>query len=68
MAKQYGDRWKVVGDICEGGQGVVYRVTDITRELPGEWALKRGATGPRRPAGRTRSGVVSSRIAYISRP
>jgi serine/threonine protein kinase len=41
MVKAYGDRWKVVDTISAGGQGDVYRVTDATRELPGEWALKR---------------------------
>jgi serine/threonine protein kinase len=41
MAKAYGDRWKVVSTISAGGQGDVYRVTDATGELAGEWALKR---------------------------
>ena len=41
MAKAYGDRWKVVSPISAGGQGDVYRVTDATGELAGEWALKR---------------------------
>jgi Protein kinase domain len=41
MAKAYGDRWKVVSTISAGGQGDVYRVTDVTGELTGEWALKR---------------------------
>ena len=41
MAKAYGDRWKVVDTISAGGQGDVYRVTDATGELAGEWALKR---------------------------
>jgi serine/threonine protein kinase len=40
-AKAYGNRWKVVGGISGGGQGDVYRVTDLTGELAGEWALKR---------------------------
>lgn len=41
MAKAYGGRWKVVSTISAGGQGDVYRVTDATGELAGEWALKR---------------------------
>jgi serine/threonine protein kinase len=41
MAKIYGDRWKIVSNISGGGQGDVYRVTDKTGELSGEWAMKR---------------------------
>ena len=41
MAKIYGKRWKVVGNISAGGQGVVFRVTDECQEFDGEWALKR---------------------------
>jgi serine/threonine protein kinase len=41
MAKAYGGRWKVVSTISAGGQGDVYRVTDVTGDLAGEWALKR---------------------------
>ncbi len=41
MPKLYGNRWKVIGNISEGGQGVVFRVADESHELDGEWALKR---------------------------
>ncbi len=41
MAKSYGKRWKVVESIGAGGQSEVFRVTDASNELPGEWALKR---------------------------
>jgi serine/threonine protein kinase len=41
MAKAYAGRWKVVSTISAGGQGDVYRVTDATGQLTGEWALKR---------------------------
>jgi hypothetical protein len=41
MAKIYGNRWETVGTISAGGQGDVFRVTDQSRQLQGEWALKR---------------------------
>jgi serine/threonine protein kinase len=41
MAKIYGNRWKLVESINAGGQGDVFRVTDESGKLPGEWALKR---------------------------
>jgi serine/threonine protein kinase len=41
MAKIYGNRWKLIESINAGGQGDVFRVTDESKELSGEWALKR---------------------------
>jgi serine/threonine protein kinase len=43
MSKErlFGARWKVVGNLREGGQGWVYRVIDTTGEFGGEYALKR---------------------------
>jgi len=41
FASVYGKRWKVLGNISAGGQGVIFRVTDQSQELEGEWALKR---------------------------
>lgn len=43
MAKKYGDRWQIVDapPLGTGGQGTVYRVTDMTKQLDGEFALKR---------------------------
>lgn len=39
--KLYGGRWKVIGNLKEGGQSWVYRVTDAEGKLEGEFALKR---------------------------
>jgi len=39
--KIYGQRWKTLSSLGEGGQGFVYRVSDLTGAEPGEWALKR---------------------------
>ncbi len=41
VAKTYGGRWTIVSTISAGGQGDVYRVTDRTGELSGQWAMKR---------------------------
>ncbi|MBL8552194.1 MAG: serine/threonine protein kinase [Hyphomonadaceae bacterium] len=41
MAKRYGGRWEIVGDVDRGGQAQVYRVRDVTGALEGEYALKR---------------------------
>lgn len=41
MAKLYGDRWRTVGNLGQGGQSVVYRVVDSRAEYEGEYALKR---------------------------
>jgi serine/threonine protein kinase len=41
MAKIYGNRWLVKKSLNEGGQSFVFIVEDKTRELPGEYALKR---------------------------
>jgi hypothetical protein len=40
-AQVYGNRWKNVGSLGEGGQGFVFRVSDLTGDRNGEWALKR---------------------------
>jgi serine/threonine protein kinase len=40
-ATVYGQRWKNLGSLGEGGQGFVYRVSDVTGAEAGEWALKR---------------------------
>lgn len=37
----YGQRWKNLGSLGEGGQGFVYRVSDLTGAEAGERALKR---------------------------
>src|SRR5258708_27547445 len=43
MAKKYGGRWQIVdgAPLGSGGQGTVFRVTDITMQYEGEFALKR---------------------------
>jgi serine/threonine protein kinase len=43
MAKKYGGRWQIVdsGPLGSGGQGTVFRVTDLTMQHEGELALKR---------------------------
>ena len=43
MAKIYGNRWKILDgpSLGQGGQGTVFRVTDVSGEHPGEFALKR---------------------------
>lgn len=41
--KIYGARWKIVSSAAvlgSGGQGTVMKVTDLSGEHPGEWALK----------------------------
>jgi serine/threonine protein kinase len=47
MAKTYGNRWELVERVSGGGQGEVFRVKDKTRQLLGEFALKR-ILNPRR--------------------
>lgn len=37
----FGSRWKIVGNLREGGQGWIHRVIDTIGEFPGEYALKR---------------------------
>ena len=37
----YGNRWRVVDSLGSGGQSEACRVVDISKELPGEYALKR---------------------------
>ena len=41
MTKIYGERWRTIGTLGEGGQSVVYRVVDTSGEHQGEYALKR---------------------------
>jgi hypothetical protein len=43
MAKKYGGRWQIVDSapLGSGGQGTVFRVTDLTMQHEGELALKR---------------------------
>ena len=41
MAKIYGDRWRLVRDLGQGGQAIVCLVEDQRGELPGQYALKR---------------------------
>jgi serine/threonine protein kinase len=43
MAKRYGSRWEIVdgAPLGGGGQGTVFRVRDISKQLEGEFALKR---------------------------
>jgi len=41
MAKLYGNRWRNIDNISEGGQGIVVKVEDSTQKLPGTYALKR---------------------------
>ncbi|MET4374576.1 serine/threonine protein kinase [Bradyrhizobium sp. LB12.1] len=43
MAKErlFGGRWKVTGNLREGGQGWIYRVVDTAGEFTEEYALKR---------------------------
>lgn len=41
MAQVYGNRWKIVGDLGKGGQSDVFRATDESGALQGEFALKR---------------------------
>ena len=41
MAKIYGDRWKVQGDLGNGGQSKVFSVIDLQGEHEGQLALKR---------------------------
>jgi serine/threonine protein kinase len=41
MTRIYGNRWKTIDNISAGGQGVVLKVEDSTRGLPGVYALKR---------------------------
>ena len=41
MAALYGGRWKNLGNISGGGQGIVVKVEDSTGKLPGTYALKR---------------------------
>jgi hypothetical protein len=40
MAKLYGNRWKNLGSLKEGGQARIFRVVDTTEQLSGVWALK----------------------------
>jgi serine/threonine protein kinase len=41
MAKMYGDRWRFMKSLGEGGQSWIYVVEDATGELKGLYALKR---------------------------
>jgi serine/threonine protein kinase len=48
VAKIYGNRWQISDSLGEGGQGDVFRVTDISGQLPGVYALKRLRNAKRR--------------------
>src|SRR6185436_20068238 len=41
MPKIYGDRWRVVRELGQGGQALVHLVEDEHSELKGQYALKR---------------------------
>ncbi len=41
MAKIYGGRWRLKGNLSEGGQGLVFYVEDESGKLTGRFALKR---------------------------
>jgi serine/threonine protein kinase len=41
MAKVYGGRWQIIGQLGQGGQSEVFRVFDKSKEYEGEFALKR---------------------------
>jgi serine/threonine protein kinase len=45
--KLYGDRWRLLGSLGQGGQSHVFRVEDVNGEWPGQYALKR-VCSPRR--------------------
>jgi len=46
--KLYGGRWKTGDGLGQGGQGHVFRAVDTTKQLPGEFALKRVLNPERR--------------------
>jgi serine/threonine protein kinase len=48
MGRKYGNRWEGVGgNLGQGGQSTVLRVKDVTKELDGEYALKRAGKNAR---------------------